>query len=76
VDSQIDDLFGVSADAYGTVDDCIRHVQRLIDAGADEIMFLNQMGGIPQDAMMETIQNIGEYVIPHFRDQGRQAKVA
>jgi hypothetical protein len=42
-------------------------VQKLIDAGADEIMFLNQMGGIPQDAMLETIRNIGEHVIPHFK---------
>ena len=38
-----------------------------IDAGADEILFLNQMGTIPQDAMMETIRNIGEHVIPYFR---------
>jgi alkanesulfonate monooxygenase SsuD/methylene tetrahydromethanopterin reductase-like flavin-dependent oxidoreductase (luciferase family) len=67
VPSQIDDLYAVTEDAYGNVDDCIRHVQKLIDAGADEIMFLNQMGGIPQDAMLETIRNIGEHVIPHFK---------
>jgi alkanesulfonate monooxygenase SsuD/methylene tetrahydromethanopterin reductase-like flavin-dependent oxidoreductase (luciferase family) len=53
--------------AYGTVEDCIGYVQRLIDAGADEILFLNQMGTVPQWAMMETIRNIGEHVIPHFR---------
>jgi alkanesulfonate monooxygenase SsuD/methylene tetrahydromethanopterin reductase-like flavin-dependent oxidoreductase (luciferase family) len=53
--------------AYGTVEDCIGYVQRLIDAGADEILFLNQMGTVPQWAMMETIRNIGEKVIPHFR---------
>lgn len=76
VGDSINDLFGVAADAYGSVEDCIHHVQKLIDAGADEIMFLNQMGGIPQDAMMETIQNIGEHVIPHFRSQQSQAKVA
>ena len=29
--------------AYGTVADCIGYVQRLIDAGADEILFLFQM---------------------------------
>jgi alkanesulfonate monooxygenase SsuD/methylene tetrahydromethanopterin reductase-like flavin-dependent oxidoreductase (luciferase family) len=52
--------------AYGTVDDCIGYVERLIEAGADEILFLNQMGTIPQWAMMETIRNIGEKVIPHF----------
>lgn len=53
--------------AYGTVEDCIGYVARLIDAGADEILFLNQMGTIPQDAMMDTIRNIGEHVIPYFR---------
>jgi alkanesulfonate monooxygenase SsuD/methylene tetrahydromethanopterin reductase-like flavin-dependent oxidoreductase (luciferase family) len=53
--------------AYGTVDDCIGYVQRLIDAGADEILFLNQMGTVPQWAMMDTIRNIGEHVIPYFR---------
>jgi alkanesulfonate monooxygenase SsuD/methylene tetrahydromethanopterin reductase-like flavin-dependent oxidoreductase (luciferase family) len=74
VGDDINDLFGVAVDAYGTVEDCIRHVQKLIDAGADEIMFLNQMGGIPQDAMMETIQNIGEHVIPHFRKQENEGR--
>ncbi len=53
--------------AYGTVDDCIGYVNRLIEAGADEIMFLVQMGTVPQWAMLETIRNIGEHVIPHFR---------
>lgn len=53
--------------AYGTVDDCIGYVSRLIEAGADEILFLNQMGTVPQWAMLETIRNIGEQVIPKFR---------
>lgn len=53
--------------AYGTVEDCIGYVGRLIEAGADEILFLNQMGTVPQWAMLETIRNIGEHVIPRFR---------
>jgi alkanesulfonate monooxygenase SsuD/methylene tetrahydromethanopterin reductase-like flavin-dependent oxidoreductase (luciferase family) len=53
--------------AYGTVADCIDYVDRLIEAGADEILFLNQMGTVPQWAMMETVRNIGEHVIPHFQ---------
>ncbi len=59
--------FEVAQDAYGTPDDCIRYVTRLFDAGADEILFLFQMGGIPHEVIMETIRNIGEQVIPHFR---------
>jgi alkanesulfonate monooxygenase SsuD/methylene tetrahydromethanopterin reductase-like flavin-dependent oxidoreductase (luciferase family) len=53
--------------AYGTPDDCIAYVQQLIDAGADEIMFLIQMGTVPQEVCLETIRNIGRYVLPHFR---------
>jgi hypothetical protein len=41
----------------------------LQDAGADEILFMFQMGGIPHEVIMETIRNIGEKVIPHFREQ-------
>ena len=59
--------------AYGTVEDCIGYVQRLIDAGADEILFICQMGTIPQWAQLETLRNIGEHVIPHFRGQKSQA---
>ena len=61
--------YNVAQDAYGTPEDCIRYVQRLADAGADEILFLFQMGGIPHEVIMETIRNIGEKVIPHFRAQ-------
>ena len=32
-----------------------------------EILFLNQMGTVPQWAMLETVRNIGEHVIPRFR---------
>ncbi|MGJ3627838.1 hypothetical protein AB5I41_14255 [Sphingomonas sp. MMS24-JH45] len=52
------------------------HVEKLIAAGADEIMFMTNMGGIPQDAMMETIRNIGEHVIPHFRNREEQLQAA
>jgi alkanesulfonate monooxygenase SsuD/methylene tetrahydromethanopterin reductase-like flavin-dependent oxidoreductase (luciferase family) len=53
--------------AYGTVEDCIGYVGRLVDAGVDEVLFLCQMGTVPQDAQLETIRNIGEHVIPYFR---------
>jgi alkanesulfonate monooxygenase SsuD/methylene tetrahydromethanopterin reductase-like flavin-dependent oxidoreductase (luciferase family) len=67
------DSFQVVDDAYGTPDDCIRQVKRLQDAGADEILFMFQMGGIPHEVIMETIRNIGEKVIPHFREQATLA---
>jgi alkanesulfonate monooxygenase SsuD/methylene tetrahydromethanopterin reductase-like flavin-dependent oxidoreductase (luciferase family) len=53
--------------AYGTVDDATGYVQRLIDVGADEVMFLIQMGTVPHEAALETIRQLGEKVIPRFR---------
>ncbi|MFH8486799.1 LLM class flavin-dependent oxidoreductase [Streptomyces longisporoflavus] len=53
--------------AYGTADDAIAYVERLSDAGADEIMCLVQMGTVPQEACMETLRQWGEKVIPYFR---------
>lgn len=59
--------------AYGTVDDCIAYVTRLIESGADEILFLCQMGTVPQEPQLQTLRNIGEKVIPYFREgAGRQ----
>jgi len=52
--------------AYGDPSDAIAYIERLIEAGADEIMFLLQMGTVPQDVILESIRVIGEQVIPHF----------
>nr|WP_206323805.1 LLM class flavin-dependent oxidoreductase [Streptomyces sp. HNM0574] len=53
--------------AYGSAADAIAYVERLRDAGADEIMCLIQMGTVPQEVCMETIRQWGEKVIPYFR---------
>jgi len=53
--------------AYGTVEDAIGYVSRLKEAGVDEVLFMCQMGTVPQDAQLETIRNIGQHVIPHFK---------
>ena len=63
--------FSEVQDAYGTPEDCIAYVQRLLDAGADEILFLSQMGGVQHERIMETIELIGTEVIPHFRAQAK-----
>ena len=54
--------------AYGDRDDAISYVAELERSGADEIMCIMQMGGIPHEIAMETIRQYGEYVIPHFAD--------
>ena len=56
--------------AYGTPADAIDYVQRLADAGADEILCIMQMGGVPHEASMETLRHYGETIIPHFRARG------
>jgi alkanesulfonate monooxygenase SsuD/methylene tetrahydromethanopterin reductase-like flavin-dependent oxidoreductase (luciferase family) len=61
--------YHIEEDAYGTVDQAIRYVQRLVDAGADEILFMLQMGAIPHEVTMETIRNIGKHLIPHFHNK-------
>jgi alkanesulfonate monooxygenase SsuD/methylene tetrahydromethanopterin reductase-like flavin-dependent oxidoreductase (luciferase family) len=53
--------------AYGDANDTIAYCERLQAAGANEVMFLLQMGTIPQSVVMDTIRNIGTKVIPHFR---------
>lgn len=55
--------------AYGDAQQAIDYVQQLVDAGADEIMCLIQMGLVPQDVCLETIRQWGESVLPHFRNQ-------
>ncbi|WP_137990898.1 LLM class flavin-dependent oxidoreductase [Streptomyces vilmorinianum] len=57
--------------AYGTAEDAIAYVERLRDAGADEIMCLIQMGTVPQEACLETLRQWGEKVIPHFTRERR-----
>jgi alkanesulfonate monooxygenase SsuD/methylene tetrahydromethanopterin reductase-like flavin-dependent oxidoreductase (luciferase family) len=68
--------YHIENDAYGSVDQAIRYVHRLQDAGADEILFLVQMGTVPHEATMETIRNIGKHLIPHFRAAGHGDAVA
>ena len=46
-------------------------MKRALRSGADEILFLLQMGTVPHHASMETIKNIGEHLIPHFRNQAK-----
>ena len=62
--------------AYGNAEDAIRYVEELEKAGADEIMCMIQMGTIPQWAMLETIRQFGENVIPHFRAKEKAAQAA
>jgi hypothetical protein len=53
--------------AFGDAMSASRYVGELGDAGADEVMFLVQMGTVSHAVCMETIRHLGEDVIPKFR---------
>ncbi len=53
--------------AYGNAQDAINYVERLAEGGVDEIMCLIQMGTIPQEVCLETIEQWGSTVMPAFR---------
>ena len=53
--------------AFGTAADAVAYVERLAQAGADEVMCMIQMGTVPQEACLETIRQWGAKVIPCFR---------
>ncbi len=55
--------------ALGDAATAIDYVQRLQDAGVDNVMCLIQMGTLTQDQQLETIRIFGEQVIPKFRAQ-------
>ena len=52
---------------YGDVNDAIEYCERQRAAGADELMFVFQMGTIPHEVSMKGIELVGEHVIPRFR---------
>jgi alkanesulfonate monooxygenase SsuD/methylene tetrahydromethanopterin reductase-like flavin-dependent oxidoreductase (luciferase family) len=58
---------------YGTAELARERVQELAESGADEVMCLVQMGGVPHDVCLETIRQWGTKIIPHFRS-GRQVR--
>jgi alkanesulfonate monooxygenase SsuD/methylene tetrahydromethanopterin reductase-like flavin-dependent oxidoreductase (luciferase family) len=62
-----DDVLDARSSAMGNAHDTIDFVERMADAGADECYFVVQMGGVPQNVVMESIRQIGKKVIPHFR---------
>ena len=63
-------LYSPPDHAYGDWRNAIEYTERLVDAGADEILCLSQMGTVSHEVGMETIRQWGEHVIPYFRAKG------
>ena len=53
--------------AFGDAQTAIEYVQRLANAGVDNVMCLIQMGTLTQEQQLNTIRIWGEKVIPHFK---------
>ncbi len=51
----------------GTPEECMAAVQPFADAGIDELIIHMQMGGVPHEAIMESIELFSRDVIPQFR---------
>jgi alkanesulfonate monooxygenase SsuD/methylene tetrahydromethanopterin reductase-like flavin-dependent oxidoreductase (luciferase family) len=51
----------------GTPEDCIATCRRYEAAGVDQLLCLVNPYKIPHDKVMQTIQLLGEHVIPEFR---------
>jgi alkanesulfonate monooxygenase SsuD/methylene tetrahydromethanopterin reductase-like flavin-dependent oxidoreductase (luciferase family) len=58
----------------GTARDTIEFVEGLQDAGVDEVYFLVNLGGVPDEIALESLVQIGRNVIPHFH-RSRQRTV-
>lgn len=70
VDAKLDDINYLRKDSgsviIGDPDDFIEHVARYRDMGADEVWF--RLDGLPHNVLMSSIELIGRYVIPQFKN--------
>jgi alkanesulfonate monooxygenase SsuD/methylene tetrahydromethanopterin reductase-like flavin-dependent oxidoreductase (luciferase family) len=54
--------------AAGTPEDVLEIFQRFKDVGVDQIIVHMQMGGVPHQEIMKTIELLGNEVLPNLRD--------
>ncbi|MEO6317863.1 MAG: hypothetical protein ABIP36_03685 [Acidimicrobiales bacterium] len=63
----LDYLVDSGACVLGTPDECIETCKRYEAAGVDQLLCLVNPYKMSHDAVMQTIQMMGEHVIPAFR---------
>ena len=51
----------------GTVDDCIPVIDAFQEAGVDQLIIHMQMGNMPHERIMESIETLGTEVLPKYR---------
>jgi alkanesulfonate monooxygenase SsuD/methylene tetrahydromethanopterin reductase-like flavin-dependent oxidoreductase (luciferase family)/putative sterol carrier protein len=61
--------------AIGTPEQVVDLVQRYVDAGVDQVIFVQQAGTNRHEHICESLELFGEKVLPHFAD-GRERREA
>jgi alkanesulfonate monooxygenase SsuD/methylene tetrahydromethanopterin reductase-like flavin-dependent oxidoreductase (luciferase family) len=51
----------------GSPETVIRQIQKFVDLGVDEVIF--HLDSVPHEMIMEAMELLGRFVIPHFRDR-------
>lgn len=54
----------------GTPDECLKKFLRYEEAGVDQVLCYINFGYLPQDAVLECISLLGDYVIPELKAMG------
>jgi alkanesulfonate monooxygenase SsuD/methylene tetrahydromethanopterin reductase-like flavin-dependent oxidoreductase (luciferase family) len=54
----------------GTPEECLRKLLKYEEAGVDQVLCYQNFGYLPQDAVLESIALLGDYVIPELKAMG------
>jgi len=60
----------------GTPEECLRKFLKYEEAGVDQVLCYVNWGYLPQDAMLECITLLGDYVIPELKAMGAKRTAA
>jgi hypothetical protein len=66
-DATFEDLAAHPFIVAGSPEQCIRKLEGIEALGADQFITFQQMGRIPHERVMESIQLYGDQIIPHFK---------
>ena len=67
-DTDLFELVGDEIYFVGSPADCIKSVQRYVDAGVTQFNLRVSMSDMPMSLVEQTVELLGKEVLPHFRD--------
>jgi alkanesulfonate monooxygenase SsuD/methylene tetrahydromethanopterin reductase-like flavin-dependent oxidoreductase (luciferase family)/putative sterol carrier protein len=68
--------FGSLRGAIGTPEQVVELVQRYVDAGVDQVIFVQQSGANKHEHVCESLELFGKKVLPHFTDRREEREAA